>query len=146
MRRIGKLLAVFVTGGLGYGMIELICRGYTFISMGVIGGICMVMIHLLNEERRNGVSLIASVSVACFFIISIELLSGEILNRLLGLKIWSYSSQPFNLDGQICLLYAVLWFGLAFAAICFDEVVFDHLFHRERVPVITRRKLVGNKN
>lgn len=42
----------------------------------------------------------------------IEFVSGYILNIKLGLDIWDYSSIPFNLMGQICLPYGILWFFL----------------------------------
>ena len=53
LRSFFKLLTVFAVGGLAYGLLEVLVRSYTFISMGIIGGICMVIIHLLNDERRN---------------------------------------------------------------------------------------------
>ncbi len=127
---------MFVVGGLSYGGLEVICRGHTFISMGMIGGICMAMIHILNDERRkNMIPAYVTVSISWVFIVSAELVSGEILNRMLRLHIWSYSKMRFNFDGQICLLFSLLWFGLAFVGLMFDEFLMAKLFHRPHVPL-----------
>ena len=42
-------------------------------------------------------------------ITSYELVSGIIFNKILKLKVWDYSDRPFNIKGQICPLYSVLW-------------------------------------
>ena len=50
----------------------------------------------------------------------------------LGLHIWDYSSLPFNLLGQICLPFTVLWFFLALLCIFVDDWLRHILFHEER--------------
>ncbi|MCR5480593.1 MAG: putative ABC transporter permease [Ruminococcus sp.] len=107
--------------------------------MGVIGGICMVIIHLLNDERRNRLGLFTVMLVSSAFILSAELLSGEILNRTLDLNIWSYKDQPLNIDGQICAVYAALWFGLSFIAVVVDEWVRMKIFHEPNLPIFIRK-------
>jgi len=139
LRSFFKLLTVFAVGGLAYGLLEVLVRGYTFISMGVIGGICMVIIHLLNDERRNRLGLFTVMLVSSAFILSAELLSGEILNRTLDLNIWSYKDQPLNIDGQICAVYAALWFGLSFIAVVVDEWVRMKIFHEPNLPIFIRK-------
>lgn len=144
MRKVLNNIIVFVVGGLTYGAVEVICRGYTFISMGAIGGLCMLVLHQLNDERRNGVSLTASIFVSTAFILSAELVSGEILNRTLKLHIWSYADRPFNFDGQICLLYAILWIGLSFVGIVFDEWLRLKILRQKNYPIF-RRKVNYNR-
>lgn len=138
LRRYGELLTVFITGGLIYGGLEVICRGHTYISMGVIGGICMVILHFLNDERRQGTSIAVSVTIGWIFIVSIELFSGEILNRTLKLHIWSYNSSPLNFDGQICLVFSILWYILSFVGLLFDEFIRSKLFHNHHIPILAR--------
>ena len=39
----------------------------------------------------------------------------------MGLEIWDYSDLPYNLLGQVCLLYMNLWFLLSLPAILLDD-------------------------
>ena len=133
-----KLLVVFVFGGLSYGAVEVVCRGYTFISMGIVGGACVVMLHLLNDERRNGMKLNTLLLISSFFIVSCELFAGEILNRSLKMNIWSYKSLPLNFDGQICLIYAFAWYALSFVGIVFDEWLRMKVFGEHNYPIFIR--------
>ena len=54
---------------------------------------------------------------------SVEFLVGLILNLWLGLCVWDYSHLPFNVCGQICLQFSLIWWALCFAFI----PVFDYL-------------------
>ncbi len=45
-----------------------------------------------------------------------EFAAGCILNLGLGLAVWDYSDMPFQLLGQICLPYSILWAVLAMVA------------------------------
>ncbi len=63
---------------------------------------------------------------------AMELVVGVPLNLMLGLHIWDYSSLPFNLLGQICLPFTVLWFFLALLCIFVDDWLRYVLFNEER--------------
>lgn len=101
----------------------------------------MVVIHLLNDERRNRLSLPAALLISTAFIVSIELLSGEIMNKVLNMRIWSYTSIPFNFDGQICLLFAMFWLILSFVGIVFDEWIRLKILHQKNYPIFAKRIL-----
>ncbi|MBO5559763.1 hypothetical protein [Ruminococcus sp.] len=121
MIRFWKLFAVAAFGALAYGAVEVVERGYSHISMGLLGAAAMVVIHELNGERRAGrLGLISSAVISMLFITSGELLAGEILNRHLGMKIWNYHSMPFNFDGQICLRYSLAWLVLSYLGMAAD--------------------------
>lgn len=51
----------------------------------------------------------------------VEFIAGCVLNLWIGLDIWDYSDIPFNLLGQICFPFSVVWLVLCFLFI----VVFD---------------------
>jgi len=42
----------------------------------------------------------------------VELLTGMLFRELLGVTLWSYAQQPWNLLGLICLPYSLLWGGM----------------------------------
>ena len=48
---------------------------------------------------------------------AVEFVFGVIFNLILRKNIWDYSKIPFNLGGQVCLLYTVLWSFLSIVAI-----------------------------
>ena len=60
-------------------------------------------------------------------ITSVELIFGCICNLWLRMNVWDYSYIPLNLEGQICLLYTVLWAILCVVAIPFSEKVYNKL-------------------
>ncbi len=100
----------------------------------------MVVLHLLNDERRNGMGIGMAVVVSTAFILSIELFSGELLNRMLNMHIWSYSQLPLNFDGQICLLYGILWSGLSFVGIVFDEWIRLKILKEKNFPILITKR------
>lgn len=104
---------LFLIGGIGYALIEILWRGKTHWSMVVTGGLCFIILFKIFEKIDE-----FSLKVKCFVggavITSVEFLSGCILNRFLKLNVWDYSKNHFNLKGQICAFYSVMWMMLSF--------------------------------
>ena len=107
-----NLLRVFLSGAFFYGSIEIIWRGYTHISMLFLGGICFSLIYLCEKGLPTRSVLLRSVIYA-LLITGLEFISGIILNIVLKLDVWNYVGIPFNILGQICLPYSLLWFVVA---------------------------------
>lgn len=114
-------LALFLTGGLVYCGVELLWRHWTHWTMGVLGGLCFLLIGLINEVFPWKTSILAQMVIAAGIVTVAEFLAGCVLNLWLGLGIWDYSAVPYNLCGQICLLYVNLWFLLALPAVVLDD-------------------------
>ena len=64
--------------------------------------------------RRQG--LLARCLMGSGIITGVELCTGLIVNRLMGLQVWDYSGMPLNILGQVCLPYSLLWCGLTLPA------------------------------
>lgn len=109
---------LFGIGGLGYGLIELLWRGYTHWSMAIAGGLSVVMMARVNRRFRAR-PLLYKAALCAVGITGIELVFGLIFNRWLKMRVWDYSDMPLNFMGQICLLYTVLWGVLCCAALPF---------------------------
>ena len=61
-------------------------------------------------------------ALACAALVTlVEFCAGCVLNLWIGLDIWDYSGIPFNLLGQICLPFSLVWLVLCFLFI----LVFD---------------------
>ena len=116
MAKLIKNFTLFCTGGLGYGLIELMWRGGTHISMFFAGGICFFIIGSLDEFEYKP-SLWTQAVLSGALITAVEFLSGLLVNLLLGLDVWDYSGLPMNLMGQICLPFSALWVLLSVPAI-----------------------------
>ena len=114
---------LFLVGGFIYAGIEIGMRGFTHWSMFIVGGLCFVIIGLLNEWYTWDIPLLLQMFYGAFVITALELISGYILNIKLGWNIWDYSDRPFNFYGQICLLNSCLWFLLSGIGILLDDVI-----------------------
>lgn len=79
------------------------------------------MIGRINEDCPNCVSLFSQMVLSALIVTAMELAAGLVLNVWLGLGIWDYSDLPYNLFGQVCLLYMNLWFLLSLPAILLDD-------------------------
>lgn len=106
-----KKMIVFTVGAVGYPFIEIMWRGFSHWTMEIAGGICFLIIYIL-DEKTNGASLLKKCTMGACVITAAELGIGLIVNKLLNWNVWNYSDMPFNLFGQICLPYMLLWFLL----------------------------------
>lgn len=123
-----KDIILFVIFGLLYCGLEILWRGYTHPSMFVVGGICCLLVGLINEITPN-MSMWLQCLLSAIIITIIEFLSGCILNLWLGLGVWNYTNMPLNLLGQVCLPFSVAWFFLSYIAIKLDDWLRRILFH-----------------
>ena len=103
---------MFPIGALGYGLIEILWRGYTHFSMLLAGGICFVTFAKIGEKFKKK-TLLARAVIGSAFVTAIEFIFGVIFNILLKKDVWDYSKMPFNFKGQICLLYSIFWVALS---------------------------------
>ena len=119
-------------GAFLYLFIEILYRGHTHWTMGVVGGVCFVLIGLINEVFTWNTPLWLQSIIGATIVTVLEFISGLILNIWLGLGIWDYSRMPFNLLGQICLPFSVIWIGLSVLAIVLDDYLRFYLFKEEK--------------
>ena len=127
-----KHLCLVIIGAFLYLFIEILYRGHTHWTMGILGGACFVLIGLINEILSWETPLLVQGLIGSLIITVLEFISGVILNIWLGLGIWDYSQMPFNLLGQICLPFTIAWFFLAIVAIILDDCLRYWLFKEEK--------------
>lgn len=116
-----KYLSLFTVMGSIYYMIEIVWRGYSHISMFILAGVCGVFIGLINEVLSMDTPIWLQAIIGSCIVTIGEFISGCILNLWLGLGIWDYSNMPFNILGQICLPFSLLWVLLSACAIVIDD-------------------------
>ena len=127
-----KYTFLFLAGGFAYGAVEIASRGHSHISMLIAGGICFILIGLLNEIYPWEMSIISQMVISAFIITVIEFTAGLIVNVWLGLDVWDYSDKPYNIMGQVCLLYTNMWFFLSLFAILLDDYLRYYLLKEEK--------------
>lgn len=123
-----KYVLLFLIGGIGYGALELLWRGYTHWTMILAGGICFTLFSIISDIFEDANLFIKSI-IAAITITVVELSFGVIFNIILGMNVWDYGNIPLNFLGQICLRFSLLWFLLSSLFLPFAEKV-GHLFEK----------------
>ena len=122
MKHIKKYGLFFLIGAVGYAAIETIWRGYTHWSMMIAGGFCFVLFSIVSEMlKEEGILLKAT--VCAIGVTAIELIFGVIFNIWLKMGVWDYSNMPFNVLGQICPIFTLLWAVIAIAFLPLADVI-----------------------
>ena len=132
LKLLSEYLFLFCVGAGLYVSIELIYRGYSHWTMGILGGISFVSIGLINEVLSWDTPLTLQALIGSLIITFYELVFGIVLNIWLGLNIWDYSNLPYNILGQICLPFSVIWYFLSIIGICLDDFLRWNLFNEEK--------------
>ena len=122
-----KELILLIIFGISYCGIEILYRGYTHISMFFAGGLCAVLIGMINEITPK-MNIILQMFIGAVIVTIIEFFSGYIINIILGLNVWDYSNLMFNYKGQISLIFTVIWFFLSAPVIYLDDKIRKILF------------------
>jgi uncharacterized membrane protein len=100
--------------------------------MFIVGGICFVLIGIINEFYDWDILFQWQCLIGAFIITVLEFISGYIVNIKLGWNVWDYSDRPFNLMGQISLHSSILyWIPLSGIAIILDDLIRYKLFNEE---------------
>ncbi len=119
-------LFVFSIGAITYSFIEILWRGYTHWTMGLLGGICMLFIYAINIFVKANILVKAAYSA--FVITALEFLTGIMVNIVFKLNVWDYSRLKFNIMGQVSLLYSFLWFLLCIPCLILCTILKHRVF------------------
>ena len=93
---------MFLLGCFIYSLLEIAARGYGTAPR-----------HTLLLQALSG----------AFIITALEMVVGVLDNLVLQWHVWSYREMPWNVYGQICLPFSVLWFLVCIPALGICEVV-----------------------
>ena len=111
-----KRISLFLTGGIVYPSLEILCRGKTDFSMALAGGVCLCLIDDVCNKKMKCRPLALRCFAGSGIITSVEFAVGYVVNIVLKLNVWDYSQLPLNILGQICLPFSMLWFLLTIPA------------------------------
>ena len=113
-------------------MIELLYRGRSHWTMFLLGGLCFLYAGEQNEHTDWDCPLALQSIKVTLVITLLEFLCGLIVNMWLGWDVWDYSNMPFNLLGQICLPFSLLWIVVGTLAIILDDYLRYWIFGEEK--------------
>ena len=132
LKQILKLCILALIGGITYVLIELAWRGYSHISMFILGALCFVLLGGINEFLPWELGFAWQMLIGAGIVTILELIVGIVVNVWLGLEVWDYSNLPFNFMGQICLPFSFAWTLLSGVAIVVDDYLRYWLFGEEK--------------
>lgn len=132
IKKLFKNLFLFVVGGDIYILIEILYRGYSHLSMFLLGGVCFLCLGYINRFLPWETPLLLQMLIGAVIITALEFGTGCIVNLWLGWHVWDYSNVPFNLWGQICLPVSVGWYLLSVVGIVLDDYLRYWIFHEEK--------------
>lgn len=113
MCRLWRHVPRWALGGILYGGLELLWRGYTHWTMILLAALLCVPLDIANEYIPWELPLWMQAVIGGLTVTAAELAAGVVLNLWLRLEVWDYSGMWGSLWGQVCPLYTVLWCILA---------------------------------
>ena len=111
--------------------LEIGFSGSTHWTMGVLGGICFILVGLI--DTYYDLPLYKQMLLGALLITALEFAAGILLNVYLKLQIWDYSHLPLNILGQISLPFTVIWFFLSLPAILLDDWIKSTFFQDAKI-------------
>lgn len=108
MSNLKKDCKIFAIGGLGYAIIEILWRRRTHWTMAVTGGACFLSLFKFYN-KHNKMNMLKKCVSGSMIITVLEFFSGCIINIKYKLNVWDYSKCRFNIKGQVCPFYSMLW-------------------------------------
>lgn len=131
MKQFSKYAVLLLTGGTAYYLIEIIARGFSHWTMFLVGGICFILIGIINEITPK-MLLMRQMFLSAAIITIVEFASGCILNLWLNMNIWDYTDEFGNILGQICPKHMLYWFLLSVVGIVLDDFIRYKFFGEEK--------------
>lgn len=125
-------MLMWVFGGTLYFFMEVIYKTAVGHQAQISWIMILVAILLCIPLERFGYNLpwempmYQQVLISACAITIVEFISGLIINIWLGLNVWDYSNMPYNIMGQICPQFFIVWIGLSYFGIkIFDWLRFE---------------------
>lgn len=134
MKKLSECLLLWTLGGTIYYTIEVVFRGFSHVSMFILGGFCMLFFGAQGILTEWDDPLWLQVLRCTVFVTAGEFLTGIIVNKWLRLDVWDYSGQPMQLFGQICMPFTILFSGLCAVGVIFAAYLLYWLYG-EKKPV-----------
>lgn len=88
-----------------------------FVPIYGFGALTLALFARILESAPDGVAWI----ILGLTPTAIEYAASYILEKAFRLRLWDYSTEPFNLRGRVCLMFALIWVALTAFTVLFVE-------------------------
>ncbi len=132
MKRMSEYLFCWALGGVLYYAVELTFRGYSHWSMFLLGGFCFLFFAWQGMLDGWKTPLWRQVLRCTIFVTAGEFITGILANKWMGWNVWDYSDQPFQIFGQICLPFTILFSGLCAVGIILAAYLLYWMYGEEK--------------
>lgn len=138
LKKISKYFMLGCVGGAVYYLIETIWKSShtSHWTMLLLGAACFLILGGLNEFIDWDMPIWLQCLVGSTIITILEFITGCIVNLWLDWNVWHY--ERFDILGQICVPYSLLWILLSGVAIIADDWL-RYWFFEEDKPHYTWR-------
>lgn len=117
MKKLSEYLFLGAFGGCLYYIFEVIFRGFSHWTMFLLGGLCFLFFYIQGRLLNWQEPLWRQVIRCIIFVTAMEFITGIIVNKWLNLGVWDYTGLPFQIFGQICLPFMIIFSGLCLIGI-----------------------------
>lgn len=121
MKNIEKYIFLFIFGGFGYGLLEILFRGFTHWSMIITGGSALLILYLINQSLSKTPLLIKALSGSLAITVT-EFTVGIIVNKVYSFGVWDYTGTPGNILGVITPVFSLCWFAVSLVMLFVFEI------------------------
>ena len=132
LKKLAEYGFLWLLGGSLYYSFEMIFRGFSHWTMFVLGGICLLFIYIQGKLLCWQDGLFIQILRSVIFVTSMEFITGIIVNKWLMWSVWDYSRLPFQLFGQICLPFSIIFSGLCLFGILLTGDIDYWIFGEEK--------------
>ena len=94
-------------------ILEFLWRGRSHGSMFLLGGLCFLLVGG-GASKFQKIPIPVRPLLGAAVITGLELVTGWLVNR--DHSVWDYRDQLYQLDGQICLAFSLLWVPVSLMA------------------------------
>ena len=131
MKRLSEYLFLLTLGGSLYYSFEMVFRGFSHWSMFLLGGLCRVFFAQQGIRTAWRAPLWKQVLWCVIFVTACEFITGIFVNKIMRWNVWDYTDQPFQIMGQICLPFTIIFSGLCAVGILLSGYLLHYLYGEE---------------
>ena len=150
LKNVSEYLVLWAVGGCIYYGIEVLFRGFSHISMFMLGGLCMQFFTWQGRLTEWQDALPRQITRCTIFVVSMEFITGIIVNKWYHLAVWDYSDMPLQYGGRFAFplrlffLFYVLWVSFC-PDICFIGSI-ENQCHITAFGSVTSSVLIFDKH
>ena len=132
LKRVIKYTVLFIAFSALYVWIEIMFRNRSDRSMLALSGVLGVTLGLLNNIISWSMGLVQQGLIGGVLIVTpMEYFVGKFLVNQ-DLSIWNYNNMPWNIDGQICLPFTLIWCIISVIVVVLDDYLRYFIFDEEK--------------